>query len=204
MDYKDQLVLTGELSDTGNPLSVNVEHSYRLGIELQGKLTPCRWFEWTANATWSRNRIKDFTEYIYDDNGLNPIAVPLGSTPIAFSPSWIANNDFTFRVKGFEGSLTTHYTARQYLTNTAERELSLDPYCTTDLSLTYSFGKIKGLKGLTVGATVYNIFNAKYFSNGYGSAGYYLDGAGQPVVYRYAGFAAQATAHVMGRVTLSF
>ncbi|MDE6844022.1 MAG: TonB-dependent receptor plug domain-containing protein, partial [Muribaculaceae bacterium] len=36
MDYKDQLVLTGRLSDTGNPLTENVPSSYRMGIELQG------------------------------------------------------------------------------------------------------------------------------------------------------------------------
>ena len=34
------------------------------------------------------------------------------------------------------------------------------------LSASYDF-KIKGLKGLTLGATVYNLFNAKYETNGY-------------------------------------
>ena len=61
MDYKDQLVLTGQLSDTGNPLSVNVPSSYRMGVELQAGVKPCNWFDWQINATLSRNRIKNFT-----------------------------------------------------------------------------------------------------------------------------------------------
>ena len=37
MDYMDQLVLTGQLSDTGNPLSVNVPSSYRMLVRLGGQ-----------------------------------------------------------------------------------------------------------------------------------------------------------------------
>ena len=86
MDYKDQLVVTGQLSDTGNPLSVNVPKSYRMGIELQTSLTPCEWFDWQLNATLSRNRIKDFTEYIYEDGWANPISI--GSFAFAIGGSF--------------------------------------------------------------------------------------------------------------------
>ena len=62
MDYKDQLVATGQLSDTGNAISVNVPSSYRTGIELQAGLKPARWFDWELSVSLSRNRIKNFTE----------------------------------------------------------------------------------------------------------------------------------------------
>ena len=96
MYYRDQLVATGELSDTGNPISVNVPSSYRAGIELQAAVKPCKWFEWQANATLSRNRIKNFVEYIYEDEWTNPITFNRGNTPIAFSPDFIFNNAFNF------------------------------------------------------------------------------------------------------------
>lgn len=117
MDYKDQLVTTGQLSDTGNALSVNVPHSYRAGIELQGMLKPVRWFDWQINATLSRNRIKDFVEYIYEDGWQKPITIDCGDTPIAYSPSFTLNNAFNFKVTGFDGSLASRYVSKQYLNN---------------------------------------------------------------------------------------
>ncbi|MDE6740740.1 MAG: TonB-dependent receptor [Muribaculaceae bacterium] len=203
MDYKDQLVVTGELSDTGNAISVNVPKSYRMGIELQGALRPVNWFDWQINATLSRNRIKDFTEYIYEDEWTNPIAIECGDTPIAFSPDFILHNAFNFNVKGFEASLMSRYVSSQYMNNARSAEAKLDSYFVSDLSLAYTFKKIQGMKNLRVGLTVYNLFNEKYCNNGYAGAGYYLED-GKPVIYRYAGFAAQATTNVLATVTLQF
>lgn len=206
MDYKDQLVTTGQLSDTGNPLSVNVDRSYRMGIELQGRLTPCKWFDWQINATISRNRIKDFVEYIYEDEWTNPITFDRGDTPISFSPDFILNNTFNFKYRGAEASLATKYVSKQYMNNARSAEAVLDSYCVTDLHLNYNFPGIKhiGIKELKLGFSIYNLFNKKYFNNGYAGAGYYVDDAGQKVIYRYAGYAAQAPTHVMASVTARF
>ena len=204
MDYKDQLVLTGELSDTGNPLSVNVPSSYRMGIELQGGIRPCQWFEWEINATLSRNRIKDYTEFIYDDDGMNPILNKIGSTPIAFSPDFILNNAFSFAWRGFEADLQSHFVSRQYLSNIHSKEESLDPYFVSNLSLAYTVRNFLRLKEVRLGVTVYNIFNEKYENNGYAGAGYYTGDDGKPVIYRYAGFAAQAPANVLASISIRF
>lgn len=203
MDYDNQLVVTGQLSDTGNPLSVNVPRSYRMGIELQGTLIPCHWFDWSLTATLSRNRIKDFTEYIYEDEWTNPISFDLGDTPIAFSPSLTAHNSFNFHWKGLDASLVTRYVSSQYMNNARTPEAKLDAYCVSDLALSYNFGAMHGIKDLGLGVTVYNIFDKKYCNNGYAGAGYYMDG-NEKVIYRYAGFAAQATTHVMATVNLKF
>lgn len=204
MDYKDQLVVTGQLSDTGNPLSVNVPDSYRMGIELQGTLTPLSWFDWSVNATLSRNRIKNFTEYIYEDEWTNPISIDCGDTPIAFSPDFIFNNAFNFHVADFSASLNTRYVSSQYMNNARSAIAKLDGYCVSDLHLGYKFTKIKGVKALNLSFSIYNIFNKKYFNNGYTGAGYSVGDDGKPEIYRYAGFAAQATCHVMGTVGLTF
>ena len=203
MDYKNQLVVTGELSDTGNAISVNVPKSYRMGIELQGALRPIYWFDWQINATLSRNRIKNFTEYIYEDEWTNPISIDCGDTPIAFSPDFILHNAFNFNVKGFEASLKSRYVSSQYMNNARSADAKLDSYFVSDLALAYTFKKIRGMKELRLGVTVYNLFNEKYCNNGYSGAGYYLED-GKPIIYRYAGFAAQATTNVLATVTLSF
>lgn len=204
MDYKDQLVLTGQLSDTGNPLSVNVPKSYRMGVELQLAWRPLEWFEWQANATFSRNRIKDFVEYVYEDEWTNPITLNLGSTPIAFSPSVLFNNAFTFSLKGFEGTLTSHYVSRQYLSNAASEEQMLKAYFVSDLNLSYDFGSVAGLKRLKVGVVINNLFNAKYENNGYAGAGYTVGPDGRPQIYRYAAYAAQATTNLLGTLSVEF
>ncbi|MDE6018160.1 MAG: TonB-dependent receptor [Muribaculaceae bacterium] len=203
MDYKNQLVVTGELSDTGNAISVNVPKSFRMGVELQGALRPVDWFDWQINATLSRNRIKNFTEYIYEDEWTNPISIDCGDTPIAFSPDFILHNAFNFNVKNFEASLMSRYVSSQYMNNARSAEAKLDSYFVSDLALAYTFKKISGMKDLRVGVTVYNLFNEKYCNNGYAGAGYYLED-GKPVIYRYAGFAAQATTNVLATVTLTF
>lgn len=203
MLYKDQLVVTGQLSDTGNPLSVNVPDSYRMGIELQGALRPCEWFDWQFNLTLSRNRIKNFVEYIYEDEWTNPISFDLGDTPIAFSPDIIFNNAFNFKYRDFDASLNSRYVGKQYMNNARSEAALLDAYFVSDLHLGYSFRNLIGIKELRLGFSIYNLFNEKYFNNGYAGAGYTVVD-GKKEIYRYAGYAAQAPTHVMATISLKF
>lgn len=204
MDYKDQLVATGQLSDTGNPLSINVPRSYRTGIELQAEIKPLEWFDWQINATLSRNRIKDFTEYIYEDGWTNPISNYIGSTPIAFSPDVTLNNSFNFTVGNFDASLQSHYVSKQYLSNSHSSEEMLDAYFVSDLFAGYTFKSVAGIDRLRVGITINNIFNERYESNGYSGAGYTINDKGERIIYRYAGYAAQAPINMMFTTSLKF
>ena len=203
MDYKDQLVVTGQLSDTGNPLSVNVPDSYRAGIELQAQVRPVTWFDWTFNATLSRNRIKDFVEYIYENEWANPITFDRGDTPIAYSPDVILNTAFNFHAADFDASLSGQFVSEQYMNNAKSEEAKLDAYFVSNLRLGYTFRQIPSVKALRLGVTIYNLFNEKYFNNGYAGAGYYVDN-GEKIIYRYAGYAAQAPTNVLATVTLTF
>ena len=203
MDYTDQLVLTGQLSDTGNPMSVNVPDSYRAGVELSLGMRPCSWFDWNVNATFSRNRIKNFTEMIYEDGWTNPIEINCGDTPIAFSPDMTLNNAFNFNWRGLDASLQSQYVSKQYMSNAKSEEQVLDAYFVSNLHLGYSF-KLSHIKNMRIGVSVYNIFNEEYENNGYAGAGYYVDDNGEKQIYRYAGYAAQAPINVMGSITLKF
>ncbi|MBQ2514565.1 MAG: TonB-dependent receptor, partial [Bacteroidales bacterium] len=57
MYYKNQLVRTGELDQTGDPLMTNVDKSYRVGIELSAAYKPVHFFTWHVNGGFSLNRI---------------------------------------------------------------------------------------------------------------------------------------------------
>jgi len=202
MDYKDQLVLTGELNEIGEPMAVNMPKSYRMGVELMAGIHLPVGFSWEANATFSRNRIKNFTETLYDDDTYEAWRIDHGDTHIAFSPSVIINNRLGYNYKGFDAELQTQYVSRQFMTNADVTETILDAYCVSNLRLSYTF-QLRALKSITLGCTVYNLFNEEYENNGYAGSGYYtVDG--KKIRYNYAGYAAQAGINALAHLTLRF
>lgn len=175
MDYTDQLVLNGKTNDIGEAMAENVKDSYRMGIELELGAKFNDWLRWDINGTWSKNRIKDYVGYVYDESLVNgeivdnlwtQTAIKGGNSPIAFSPSFIGNSLITLGSNGLEISLQSQYVSRQYLDNFGTKENSLDAYFVNHLSASYSF-KTRHTKGITIGATVYNLFDTKYETNGY-------------------------------------
>lgn len=202
MDYKDQLVLTGELNEIGEPLAANVPRSYRTGIELMaGVKLPCG-LSWDANATFSRNRVKDFTETLYEDEwvGGERWVINHGDTPIAFSPDVIVNNTIGYEYKGFEASLHSQYVSKQYMSNSKQSDHLLDAYFVSNLRLAYSFACPR-TKGITVGVTIYNLFDHEYENNGYAGSGFYTSD-GEKIRYNYAGYAAQAGTNALASISI--
>ena len=164
-------------------------------------LKPVEWFRWDLTATWSRNRIVDFTETLYDEE-MNPWVIHHGNTPIAFSPDWTASNRFTFSYRQWEAALCTQYVGSQYMTNAGQKDQMLDAYCVSNLDLSYTFHPRK-IKELVLGVSVYNLFNTQYENNGYAGS-YYETVNGYKVRQSYAGYAAQAGIHALGHVSISF
>ena len=90
MKYKDQLILTGKINDVGAYTRINIPNSYRAGIELQGKYIFTKYLNVDANIAFSKNKIKNFTEYVDDyDNG-GQVTNFYKSTDISFSPNTVA------------------------------------------------------------------------------------------------------------------
>ena len=204
MDYKDQLVLTGELNEIGEPLAANMPDSYRMGVELMAGVRTDFGLSWDVNATWSRNRIQNFTETLYENEDASGAKWEIhhGDTPIAFSPDFVLNNRLSYQVKKFEVSLQSQYVSKQYMSNAHQEDHVLDAYFVSNLNLAYSF-KLPFVKSATIGLTVYNLFNEEYENNGYAGSGFYMDN-GERVRYNYAGYAAQAGTNVLGHLSLNF
>jgi iron complex outermembrane receptor protein len=220
MDYKDQFVLTGEIDKIGEAITRNVDKSYRLGIEVEAAWKPVDWFRWDANATWSKNRVKGITVQLDDKS-----VADLGDQPLAFSPDWICNNIFTFTYKGLNASIQSQYVSQQYMTNTGFKSyqtlddnnqptdvsMMLDGHFTTNLDLSYNFRLPKlGLKDVTLGVTMYNLFSAEYDNNGWAAPAYTKQG-GKVVATGYsasdqyeAGFAPSAPFNMMAHLSINF
>ena len=167
MLYKNQLVQTGKVNDVGGYTRTNVDDSYRIGIELQGTAQLRHWLQIGANATFSGNRIKNFTEFYddYDNGGQQAIAH--GNTDIAFSPRLIAGGNVTLLpAKGFEITFLEKYVGKQYLDNTSSNQRKLAAYFVQDARVSYTLRNVVAREIVLMGQ-VNNLFNRKYNSNGY-------------------------------------
>ncbi len=161
MNYHNQLVLTGDLGDTGKPIRENVDRSYRAGIEAEAVWRVFDRFHWSGNIALSRNKIMDF-EYILGDD-----VSKMSETDISFSPAIVAANQFAWQpVNGLELALMTKYVGKQYLDNTSSKNKMLDAYTTTDFHASYTLRNVL-FKEVEFSLLVNNVFDAQYSSNGY-------------------------------------
>ena len=167
MYYHNQLVNTGKINDVGSYTRTNAPISYRAGVELQGDAVITKWLNAFANLTFSKNKIKDFTEYIDDyDNGDQKQNV-YHNTDISFSPGVVGAAGINFiPVKNGEINLQSKYVGRQYLDNTSHLNRSIDPYFVENIKLSYTIHP-KVLKEINLIFQLNNVFNKLYESNGY-------------------------------------
>ena len=203
MNYRNQLVLTGEVNDVGAYVRTNAGKSYRMGIELQGNLRISEKVAWSPNLTFSENRIDEYREvledYGDDFSELNVVERIFKDTEIAFSPSVIGASTITFApFKGAELALLTKYVGKQYLDNTANDARSLDAYVVNDLRLSYSW-KPSFLKEVSFSFLINNILDEAYQSNGYTYG--YLAGSAE---YRENFYYPQAGRNYMAMVGIKF
>lgn len=205
MDYRDQLVLTGELNDVGAALRTNVPRSFRAGVELIFAAQLARRLQWKVNATFSRNQVLHFTEYVDNwDNG-GQLAFFHGTSELAFSPGAIAASQLSYRVwrKERRGhadiTFITKYVGRQYLDNSSSADRMLDAYMVNDLRANVTLLQLKGTKSVDFNLTVRNIFSELYESNGWVYS-YISDGRRQDQV----GLFPQAPINVLGGVSVRF
>ena len=162
MNYKDQLVLTGELNDVGAPLRANVGDSYRLGLEIDANIKIGEKFNVRPNVALSNNKNQDF---VFQRDG---VLQELGNTNIAFSPNVIIGNVLTYSpLEVFQVSLLSKYVGKQYMGNIDSEGSVLDGYSQTDLNVQYELKCNGFLKSIVFSGLVNNLFNAEFESNGY-------------------------------------
>lgn len=167
MYYHNQLVNTGKINDVGAYTRTNIPESYRTGIELQGGTVLSKWLNLSGNISFSRNKIKNFTEYIDDyDNGLQK-ENNYHNTDISFSPNMIGAAGINFiPMKKSEINFQSKYVGRQFLDNTNHISRSVDPYFVENITFSYTLLK-KIFKEVNFVFQVNNVFNKMYESSGY-------------------------------------
>ena len=200
MDYKDQLVLTGQLDDSGGFIRETSGNSYRAGLEVEGDFKVLQQLHVRPNIALSSNKNKDYT------TSRDGALVNLGTTNISFSPSFIAGNSIDYSpTQNLQIALLSKYVGEQYLGNIDSQTSKLDAYFLNDFSVNYTITKLSFAKSLVLQGLVNNIFDVKYISNGYFYT--YDDDFSTPgtvITIEGAGFYPQAGINFLVGATLTF
>ena len=178
MLYNNQLVLTGALNDVGDQIRSNVKDSYREGLEFDGRLKVTSNLTWSATASLSSNKVKNFQEFLIDYDNNTSVETTLKKTDIAFSPDFVGSSTISYRpIKGGEIAFISKYVSKEYLDNTDNTNPAgyaaadptsiryLNSYFVNSVRLGYNFS-IKSVKNIGLTLLVNNIFSEKYESNG--------------------------------------
>jgi len=206
MNYRNQLVLTGEINDVGAPVMTNVRDSYRAGIEALFSLKISDIISWNMNLNMSTNKIKNFKTYIDNwDYWDNPVSQPLqyqyelGTTDIAFSPWLVAGNSFKLTpVRNLSLDVYSKYVGKQYIDNTGSSDRKLNAWFVNDMKLKYTF-YLKTFREISFNLLISNIFNEKYESNAWVYRYIY-----QGIEYKYDGFFPQAGINLLAGLSVKF
>lgn len=169
MNYKNQLILTGEINDVGGYTRTNVDDSYRMGIELSGSYKPIRNLKFSGALTLSQNKIPSFTEYVdnYDDPNYAQTQISHENTDLAFSPNLVGNIAAVYLLgQHFTIDWMTKYVGDQFLDNTSNQNRKIDGYTYSNVAIYYTL-EDKICKEISIGFQCNNVFNATYENNGY-------------------------------------
>ena len=162
MLYDEQLVLTGEIDDVGNPKRTNSGSSYRIGLEIENRINISELFSFETNLTLSSNKNKNIFSMV--DGAL----YNYGKTNISFSPSFVGSNAIIYQPsEKISLSLLSKYVGKQYMGNTDQPNSILESYFVNDINITYSIKPEKIFQSVSINFLINNILNKEYISNGY-------------------------------------
>lgn len=207
MEYKNQLVATGKLSDVGYVIKENIPDSYRRGVELAAAWQTAKWLRVDANLTLSRNKLKDYTAYIdtYDNpndwNSIEQTKEYYSKTNLTLSPEIIGMAMVTVNpCKSVTFSLNGKYVGKQYMNNSSADIARVPSYFVAGFNASKDF-QLKNNSGIQLSFIVDNLFNNKYYSYGWIYEARFADGSA-PSFSR--GVYAQAEINFIAKVAYKF
>lgn len=160
MNYKNQLVLNGQINNVGEFIRTNSGKSYRMGIEIGAITKISEHWNLSGNFSWNRNKNIDYQKET--SSGIEN----LGDTSISFSPNIIGNLLINFSPnKRISLGLQNQYVGSQFLDNTQDPALKLSDYYLADFNFKYSLNFQKA--DVDFKFLLNNVFNRKYVNNGY-------------------------------------
>ncbi|RFZ92485.1 TonB-dependent receptor [Mucilaginibacter conchicola] len=143
MNFKNEIVLNGQLGPNGLALTNEVDRSYRTGAELSITYKVNEHISLINNSSYNYSRIKEQSQSF---------------TPI-LTPPVIVNQEVVYTGKKFLVGLAGRYQSRAFINfaNSAQ----VNQYFLLNARAQYTIGRFE------LGVFLNNVTNAKYFNNGY-------------------------------------
>ena len=165
MIYKDQLVLTGEINDVGAYTRTNIDYSERKGIEIEINYKLNEKLIFSGNATISKNKISNFTEYIDNWDTWSQEKIEYEDTDISFSPKLIWSSLIDYKItKNLNIQFISKYVGEQFIDNTSSDDRKLDSYLTHNKRIIYDLNS-KIFETFRITLQLNNILNKNYTNN---------------------------------------
>ena len=179
MDFRNEIVPTGGLTDDGYPIYGNAEASVHRGLEadLSGKLPWNTHFN--VNGTLSDNYFDKYIEYLWNTDYTGNVQKDRSGNTIGNFPKWMFNAGLSHTCYGVLLSAQYRYVGRMYLDNSQTRALSIDPWSVVNLMAQAKLPNWFGPLQLMAILHVNNVLNEKYELSGYtwDGIGYYIPAA---------------------------
>ncbi len=202
MEYRNQLLETGKITEVGYRVKENVERSYRRGIELSAGWQALRSLRFDANIALSRNRITECNLWVdrYDNpdewNPLPQAMQRVENGEILMSPPIVGMAMATWNpLDKLSFSLRGKYVGKQYYDNTSSDERSLPAYTVFSADVHYKWKNI----GISIYAD--NLLNHKYVADAWVYRATFADGSAD---YIEAGFFPQARFNLLLKLEYGF
>ncbi|WP_411279094.1 TonB-dependent receptor [Gemmatimonas sp.] len=149
MDFRNDIARIGAPTASGSILRRNVGNSYRRGIEVDAAYRGISRVVLAGNATWSQNRIAQFT-----DSSRGTPVVRRNVTPL-LTPTFISSHRIEVSpTNRFMVSLEGRYQSKAFLDNTSSADRVLPDYYTLDASARATLGRYAlTVRGANLGDT---------------------------------------------------
>jgi iron complex outermembrane receptor protein len=142
MEFRDEIALSGELSEIGLPVRRNVPRSYRRGFEVEFNWQPNQEWNVLGNANLSRNRIAEWKQYydVYDTSGSWVESIPIVhyDVPHLLTPEVLLNGWVDWRPRPEIGlGLGAHWAAESQLDNSGNPDFRTPSWFNLDATVTF-------------------------------------------------------------------
>ena len=146
MEFRNEIALTGELSDIGMPLRRNVGRSHRRGVEFDAGWRAARWLRLATTASLSHDRIARWTQFydVYDVDGnwSGSAARQFTNVRPLLSPGATFNQRVELTPKPWlEASVSGRWIASAWLDNTNTGDLTTPRWFGLDASAAVSLSR---------------------------------------------------------------
>jgi iron complex outermembrane receptor protein len=202
MEFRNEIALSGELSEIGLPLRRNVARSHRRGLELEMTWQPWTPLRLTTAASLSRNRIAEWTQFydVYDAEGsyLESVSRVHRDVSPLLTPTLVLNQGVEWTPSPALGlGIRGRYVSKAYLDNTNQDALTTPSFFSLEASASLGLSRWIEAGDPRIRVQVNNLLdNRRIWPSGYSYLSFTRDASGAETLAGIPYYYPQATRSV--------